>query len=89
MRTSGRLLLLCLAVGLLLESQAHPIADAEDATRNVGSDGNSVELSEILERGQDSSAEEGQRKARDGEYDPDPWPTHGTQSDYRATATEI
>nr|P0DTJ9.1 RecName: Full=Conotoxin ba1890.8; Contains: RecName: Full=Conotoxin ba1560.9; Flags: Precursor [Conus bayani] len=62
MKTSGRLLFLCLAVGLLLESQAHPIADAEDATRNVGSDGTSVELSEILERGQDSSAEKGQRQ---------------------------
>nr|WLP00780.1 conotoxin precursor H superfamily protein [Conus buxeus loroisii] len=63
MRTSGRLLLLCLAVGLLLESQAHPIADAGDATRNVGSDGTSVELSKMIEREQDSSAEKGRRKA--------------------------
>nr|WLP00779.1 conotoxin precursor H superfamily protein [Conus buxeus loroisii] len=63
MRTSGRLLLLCLAVGLLLESQAHPIADAGDATRNVGSEGTSVELSKMIERGQDPSAEKGRRKA--------------------------
>nr|AXL95408.1 conotoxin precursor superfamily H [Conus ermineus] len=63
MRTSGRLLFLCLAVGLLLESQAHPIADAGDATRNVGSDETSVELSKMIERGQDSSAEKGQRQA--------------------------
>nr|WLP00781.1 conotoxin precursor H superfamily protein [Conus amadis] len=60
MRTSGRLLLLCLAVGLLLESQAHPNADAGDAIRDVGSDGTSVELSKLLERWQ---AKKGQRKA--------------------------
>uniref|UniRef100_A0A0K8TTY7 Ctr_H_1 conopeptide n=1 Tax=Conus tribblei TaxID=101761 RepID=A0A0K8TTY7_CONTD len=64
MKTSGRLLFLCLAVGLLLESQAHPIADAGDASRNVGSDETSAKLSDILERGQDSSAAKGQRKAR-------------------------
>nr|DAZ86688.1 TPA_inf: conotoxin precursor H [Conus judaeus] len=63
MRSSSRLLFLCLAGGLLLESQAHPLADDGDATRNVASDGNSVELSEILERGQDSLAEKGQEKA--------------------------
>nr|WEQ50274.1 conotoxin H M9 [Conus magus] len=63
MRTSGRLLFLCLAVGLLLESQAQPIADAGDATRNVGSDGTSVELSKMIERGHESSAEKGQKKA--------------------------
>nr|UMA82741.1 conotoxin precursor H [Conus ebraeus] len=63
MRTNGRLLFLCLAVGLLLESQAHPIADAGDATRNVGSDGTSVELSKMIERGQVSSAEKGLEKA--------------------------
>nr|UMA83066.1 conotoxin precursor H [Conus judaeus] len=60
MRTSGKLLLLCLAVGLLLESQAHPIADAGDANRDVGSDRTSVELSKMLEGWQ---AEKGQRKA--------------------------
>nr|DAZ86406.1 TPA_inf: conotoxin precursor H [Conus judaeus] len=60
MRTSGRLLLLCLAVGLLLESQAHPNADVGDATRDVGSDGTSVELSKMLKRWQ---AEKRQRKA--------------------------
>nr|DAZ86686.1 TPA_inf: conotoxin precursor H [Conus judaeus] len=60
MRTNGRLLFLFLAVGLLLESQAHPIADDGDATRNVGSDGISVELSKMIERQQDSSAENGQ-----------------------------
>nr|WEQ50270.1 conotoxin H M5 [Conus magus] len=74
MRTSGRLLFLCLAVGLLLESQAQPIADAGDATRNVGSDGTSVELSKMIERGHDSSAEKGQRLAsavrqNDDDYD--------------------
>nr|UMA82740.1 conotoxin precursor H [Conus ebraeus] len=57
MRTSGKLLLLCLAVGLLLESQN---ADAGDATRDVGSDRTSVELSKMLKRWQ---AEKGQRKA--------------------------
>nr|UMA83065.1 conotoxin precursor H [Conus judaeus] len=57
MRTSGKLLLLCLAVGLLLESQ---IADAGDANRDVGSDRTSVELSKMLEGWQ---AEKGQRKA--------------------------
>nr|DAZ86408.1 TPA_inf: conotoxin precursor H [Conus judaeus] len=63
MRTNGRLLFLCLAVGLLLESQAHPIANDGDATRNVGSDGISVELPKMIERGQVSSAEKGQNKA--------------------------
>nr|WLP00778.1 conotoxin precursor H superfamily protein [Conus litteratus] len=79
MRTSGRLLFLFLAVGLLLESQAHPIADTGDATRNVGSDGTSVQLSEMLEKGRDSSAEEGLKKASDHGHDDDhvdPEPDH-------------
>nr|DAZ86685.1 TPA_inf: conotoxin precursor H [Conus judaeus] len=63
MRTSGRLLLLCLAVGLLLESQAQPNADAGDAIRDMGSDGTSKKLSKMLKKWQDSSADRGERKA--------------------------
>nr|UMA82461.1 conotoxin precursor H [Conus ebraeus] len=55
---------LCLAVGLLLESQAHPIANDGDATRNVGSDGISVELPKMIERGQDSGQEKASAHGR-------------------------
>nr|DAZ86157.1 TPA_inf: conotoxin precursor H [Conus ebraeus] len=83
MRTSGRLLLLCLAVGLLLESQAHPIGDDGDSTRNVGSDGTSVEQSKILKRGQDSSAKKAQKKATAyGYYYYEPFPTNGGIPDF-------
>uniref|UniRef100_A0A0C9SEN8 Ctr_161_T conopeptide n=1 Tax=Conus tribblei TaxID=101761 RepID=A0A0C9SEN8_CONTD len=85
MKTSGRLLFLCLAVGLLLESQAQPIADADDSTRNVGSVETSVELPEVLERGQDSSAEKGQRKANPYDHGYDvPWPTSLGIPDFRS-----
>uniref|UniRef100_A0A0C9S5V9 Ctr_126_N conopeptide n=1 Tax=Conus tribblei TaxID=101761 RepID=A0A0C9S5V9_CONTD len=61
MSASGRLLFVCLTLGLVFALLGNPIPDAGDAARDAGPDGGSLERSETIEGRQATLSESNTR----------------------------